>query len=416
MNILLLGTGIPTESMRGVGGAGLAVIKIAEILSRTDSVYVIPRWSERPTILRKDFVINGVEYIRRRISLELVFLMIRFSLSGSFKAVTKYAHGLNKVKYALLYIFDRAHIEATLERFKIDIVNVHGLDLHHLPYIEATIEDGMPLVCTSHGIYTFNPDIHLDFDKSFERDILRRISDADGTVITTVSTKVRELCISHFGISSDRIRVIMNGVDHERFGCVEKAVGDLRDRHSIPQDKVVLLQVGTLNERKNHRLVLNAIMRMEGELKGRLLYVVVGEGEERRILERIVRENGLDNCVIFMGFTSSEKLVDMYHLSDFLILPSTSEGFPSVFLEAMAAGLPIITYKDLEGVSDISNPECMELISHMDTDSVIAAIDRASKRKWDQEKIEEHSRLWKWEVVIREYRRLYTDLMAERRQ
>lgn len=416
MNILLTGTGIPTESMRGVGGAGAVVISVAETLSRTDNVYVIPWWSERPTILRKNLVINGVEYIRRRISLELVYFMIRCSLTGSFRAATRYAHGLNKVKYALLYIFDRAHVEATLKRFRIDVVHVHGPALLHLPYIEATIEEGMPLICTSHGICALNPDIHLDFDKSFEKDILRRISDADRTVITTVSTKVKEHCINHFGISSDRIKVVPNGVDHDRFGAVERAIGDLRNQYSIPQDKVVLLQVGTLSKIKNHSLVLRAIADMDDDIRGRLLYLIVGDGKERMTLSSITKENRLDAYVFFMGWIPDGKLPDMYHLADFFILPSTSEGLPLVFLESMAAGLPIITFADLEGVMDVYSPDCIELIPDRNVESVIAAIKHAIEGKWNKEKIMEHSNSWNWNNVCEAYRNTYVELINSRRR
>jgi len=415
MNILLIGTGIPTESMRGVGGAGAVVISIAETLSKTDKVYVIPWWSEKPTILRRNLVKNGVEYIRRRITLEVVYLMMKGSFSGSFKAATKYAHGLNKIKYALLYTFDRAHIEATLRLFKIDVVHVHGPTLPYLPYIEAAIEEGTPLVCTCHGICTLNPDINLDFDKSFEKDILRRISDADRTEITTVSTQVREQCINHFGISPDRIRVVLNGVDHDRFHSVEKAIGDLREQYSIPQDKIVLLQVGTLSKLKNHSLVLRALAEMDNEIKGRLLYVIVGDGKERKTLSSIIKENRLDACVFFMGWTD-RNLPDMYRLANFFILPSTSEGLPMVFLESMAAGLPIITFADLEGVADIFNPDCIELIPDRDVKSVIMTIQSAIEREWNREKIVKHSNSFNWGNVCEAYRNTYKELIDHERQ
>jgi len=113
-----------------------------------------------------------------------------------------------------------------------------------------------------------------------------------------------------------------------------------------------------------------------------------------------------------MGYIphTDEKLLDMYHLSDFFILPSTSEGFPLVLLEAMAAGLPIITFKDLGGVSDIYNSEYMELIPERDIESMVVTIKRAINKKWDRKKIMKLSKKWSWDFITRKYYCLYRKL------
>lgn len=414
MNILLIGTGIPTKDMQGIGGAGTVVIKIAEIFAKTDKVYVIPWWSEKPTILRKNPVINGVEYIRRRISLKLIFFIFKFFLSGSFKTTMRYTRGLNKIKYSLLYIFDRAHIELTLKCFKIDIIHVHGIALDYLPYIDVSIDKKIPLVCTSHGLNSLNPDINLDFDKNFEVDILGRLSNTECVTITTVSTEVKKRCVDIFHIPQHKIKVVLNGVDQEKFKCVIKSKKELREQHFLPQDKVILLQVGTLSKRKNHIVVVNAIMEMDDKIKEKMLYLIVGSGEEMITLSNSVKEYGLKENVMFTGRVPDEKLVEMFQLSDFFILPSTSEGLALVFLEAMASGLPIITFKDLEGVGDIYDPECMEMISNRDVGSMIDAVKRAIERKWNREQIKEHSTLWKWNEVCEKYREIYGGLMKGR--
>ena len=117
----------------------MTAIKLAEVFAKTDTVWVLPWWSERPTMFRRNPIINGVEYIRRNISLALVSRMIKSVSSGSFRGVLNYARGLNKIKYVLLYIFDRAHINLILTRNKVSVIHIHGFDLCYLPYIDSAI-------------------------------------------------------------------------------------------------------------------------------------------------------------------------------------------------------------------------------------------------------------------------------------
>ena len=246
----------------------------------------------------------------------------------------------------------------------------------------------------------------MDFNKSYEAQILRRLADA-ATSDSTVSTEVKERCVSDFGIDANRIKVIGNGIDHGIFGCNQKSKPELRKQYCLPQDRIILLQVGRLSKQKNHMAVLQALVSMGANLKGKLLYLIVGDGTEREMLSKYVTEGDLATCVSFTGFLPRAKLVDMYFLADFFILPSTSEGLPAVFLEAMDAGLPIITFKGLEGIKDIYNPECMELIPDRKVESMVATIVRAAEKKWDRERIQGFNRSRTWEYVCERYRELY---------
>jgi glycosyltransferase involved in cell wall biosynthesis len=414
MKILLIGTGIPTKGMKGIGGAGKVVITIAESFAKSNKVYVVPWWSEKPRMFQKNLLINGVEYIRRNVSLHLIFLMIKFLFLRYHNITLTYTHGLNKIKYSILYIYDRAQIELAIKEFEIEVIHVHGLVLHFLPYLDVAIEKKIPLVCTFHGLNSLDLNINLDFDKNFEEETIRRLSNIDHTTISTVSSRAKELCVNNFHIPSEKIKVILNGVDYQKFGYFKRSKMELREQYSIPQDKVIILQVGTLSKRKNQIAILSAIKEMDDNIKEKISYFIVGEGEEEMVLSNFVKENKLDKYVTFTGWLPNQKLIDIYHLSDFFTLPSTSEGLPLVFLEAIAAGLPIITFEDLEGVKDIFNPECIELIPDRKAEYINDAIERAMKRKWNREKIKEYGRLFSWENISNQYIEIYMDLEKNR--
>lgn len=407
LQILLVGTRIPARDMGNIGGGPMFVIKLAEILAKREKVLVLPWWPKKPAFFKNNPVINGVEYLSRRISPLLVARMMRYLFSGAFRTSFKYSRGLNRIKYSFLYVFDRAHIEITLEHNRVDALHIHGFGLSYLPYIDAALSRNIPLVYTSHGPTRFDSEKTEEF-RIYETYLLQRLSNTERATITAVSIGVKERLVKQSDIPPDKITVIGNGVDQELFSHTRKSKKELRKQYSLPQDKFILLQVGTLNKRKNHISVLQALANMETGLKETLGYLIVGNGKEAGRLSKFAAENGLTQSVFFTGFVAPGiKLAELYRLSDMLILPSTSEGMPLVFLEAMAAGLPIITFAGLEGVSDIYSPDCMELIPDRELASMIAAIGRAAAKKWDRAKIMENNSPRTLDAVCDKYREIY---------
>jgi len=269
-------------------------------------------------------------------------------------------------------------------------------------------------VATLHSLYTFDKNLELFFNKKLEKDIIVKLVKND-VPITAVSSSIKELCLNNFQVRSDMINVIINGVDFEKFQSVEKSKTKLIAQYSLPQNKLIFLQVGTLSKRKNHIAVLNAFMNIDKNIRKNLLYLVVGTGEEITNLSNFVKVNELGKHVIFAGRISEEKLIDMYHLSDFFILPSTSEGLPLVFLEALAAGLPIITFDDLQGVKELYHPECMELIHGRSTKDIVEAIYRAMGRNWDKSRIKGHICSISWDSVAKKYIDCYEEIIDANR-
>jgi phosphatidylinositol alpha-1,6-mannosyltransferase len=113
------------------------------------------------------------------------------------------------------------------------------------------------------------------------------------------------------------------------------------------REKTVLLTVAELKRRKGVDKTLLAIKAL-GEKGKNLLYLVVGDGPERPRLERIARENGLENRVIFTGAVPDKDLRFYYALCDIFVLPNREEkngdveGFCIVFIEAGACEKPVI--------------------------------------------------------------------------
>ncbi|RLF83557.1 hypothetical protein DRN44_00625 [Thermococci archaeon] len=411
MKVLVIGTNVPTKDFRGIGGAGKAAIMLSEYLAKIGTdVYVLPWVSGRfKSFFIKPLKVNNVNYIVGVMSAKLFREIVREFFRGRFLKPTKYVNGIfNKLKVALSVLLNYAYIELVLSTFDVDIVHIHGLRPVEMPFIEVITERNFPLVVTLHGLAS--NDLSVKFKaRELENDIFSLLASKKCTLLTSVSSKVKEEIIDRYNVNPEKVRVILNGVDHEKFQLLTDKK-KLRESLKLPVDKIVLLQVGTLSKRKNQVSVLKMLLQLEPELRNKIYYVIAGDGPEKKSLEHFCEENGISNCRIF-GFIDTKTLIKLYNASDFLIHPAYAEGLPLVFLEALSAGLPIITFRDLHGVRDIYSPDCMALIPERSIDAMVNTLKDAINRQWDRKKIKSWARRFSWENVAQKYLRLYQEVI-----
>lgn len=194
---------------------------------------------------------------------------------------------------------------------------------------------------------------------------------------------------------------------------LEKLIG----RKLLAETKV-LVTIGELSRRKNHRL---AVEMME-ELKDLdLILLIGGDGAEHAHLHKQIVEKGLENRVFMPGYVQNVKQV--LTEADCYIFPSYQEGLPVAIMEAMAAGLPVVAAK-IRGVTDlIEHGQGGYLVSGFDpTDFAVkvrrmftekygkSAVPRNKRRfqmgQWNQERIKQFSR----EVVDQRMREIYGEM------
>jgi glycosyltransferase involved in cell wall biosynthesis len=141
------------------------------------------------------------------------------------------------------------------------------------------------------------------------------------------------------GNRSDRIRVIVNGVDPA--GFVTSSDPAVRREWGVPDGRVVVGIVAGLRPEKNHEMLFRVAKRLKDESID-AHYVIVGDGPRREQLERVVTELGLTEGVSFLGVRRDVRRI----LTGLDVLVLTSEAlietFPMCLLEGMAAGRPIV--------------------------------------------------------------------------
>lgn len=124
------------------------------------------------------------------------------------------------------------------------------------------------------------------------------------------------------------------GIDNHKFSKATIDMSAKRRELGIPEDAVLLLSVGELNNNKNHETVIRAIADMN------LYYIIAGRGELQDKLENFIDTQKLRGRVKLLGFRSDVK--ELYEAADIFVFPSFREGLSLSLMEAMASGLPCV--------------------------------------------------------------------------
>lgn len=168
-----------------------------------------------------------------------------------------------------------------------------------------------------------------------------------------------------YGVSPERIRVLHNAAVPTPAVPEQERV-QLRAQLGIRNGDSVLVTIGRLSREKGHADLLRALGQFRAVGRNWKL-VIVGFGPERAALGTLARALGVDQQVVFAGFSAD--VSHYYAIANVFVLPSHSEGSSNVLLEAMMAGVPIVATR--AG----GNPE---IILHEDTGLLVPVGDHSA--------------------------------------
>ncbi|MFR2460777.1 MAG: glycosyltransferase family 4 protein [Christensenellaceae bacterium] len=136
------------------------------------------------------------------------------------------------------------------------------------------------------------------------------------------------------------------GVDIKTISNIEVDKEAYKESIGIPRDCVMLLSIGELIERKNHEVIVKAL----GKLKNPgIYYVICGKGPLKEYLYALAKKEGIENNVIFLGFRTD--IPELCKTADISVFPSKIEGLGLAGIEAMAAGVPLVS-SNVHGILD----------------------------------------------------------------
>jgi glycosyltransferase involved in cell wall biosynthesis len=217
-------------------------------------------------------------------------------------------------------------VAALLRRINPDIVHVHFIDYPLLYWFLLRPFFKYKLVVSGHGSEVSA--LHYADQKNLPARLLlflARKSDRRTGTAREIAARLEAACDAD-------VVTVPNGVDTDYWGarCESRRGG----HH--------LVSVGRLSKEKGYDVLLRSI-RLLAEEHMRVSVSIIGEGPERVYLSSLIAELGLEEVVTLTGMLNSESIRKHFGTASIFVLPSRSEGMPLALLEAMAAGLAIIS-------------------------------------------------------------------------
>jgi len=243
---------------------------------------------------------------------------------------------------AIPFIFLRLFLLLARQRY--DVVHTHLIGANVL---------AAPLAALYQVPVRFTHDqTHDDVrDYSFLHRWLDTLANRLNHHVIAVSSSIRTFLCRKERIPADKISVIYNSVDLERFSPKGDPRGrqEGRKRWGLPADALIVGGVGRLHYQKNFPLFLEVAAEVCNRLP-QALFVIAGEGPERAHLEEMSQRLGIASRVRFLGFVKD--MPELYQSLDLLLLTSHFEGTPLTVLEAMAMGVPVVA-SQVDGVAEV---------------------------------------------------------------
>jgi L-malate glycosyltransferase len=236
-----------------------------------------------------------------------------------------------KTHLSLNGLYQLLRLAIFLHRGRFHVVHAHDLWANLLGVPAAWLAR-TPIVISSRRYQA-----DLDWYKPWRTKVIRLIYRLSTHVVVN-SSSVREILVKRDALPPEKVRIIYNGVDVDRFSSAP------RDRNRLlpgigPRSKLVVVLANMYGPVKGHSHLISAACSVCRKAPD-TMFVLIGDGKERPKLEQRVREAGMEKRFLFLGHRND--VPELLPCCDLSVLPSESEGLPNSVLEAMAAGLPVV--------------------------------------------------------------------------
>ena len=322
-----------------------------------------------------------------------------------------YYHEVSVSDYPL---FEYAPYELLLSSKLVDVAINQKLDILHVHYaiphasaafsaqqILKTRNIDLPFITTLHGT-----DITLlGKDKSFQPVIEFAINQSDA--VTAVSESLKEDTYQFFDIKKN-IKVIPNFIDPGLYRFAEDI--ELRAQFA-EKDEVIITHISNFRKVKRVDDVIRIFEGVQQQLSAKLL--MVGDGPELHQVKNLARELGISDKVFFLG--KSKRIEQITSISDVFLLPSETESFGLVALEAMASGVAVVS-SNVGGLPEVNKDGVTGFLNEVgDIEGMITSVLTILKDKDTLARFKtnalKHSQNFELNKIVPVYENLYISLV-----
>jgi sugar transferase (PEP-CTERM/EpsH1 system associated) len=244
---------------------------------------------------------------------------------------------------------------------KVDLLHAHQFTPFFYAMTGRFMRKTPAVLLTEHGR-------HFPDYPRMKRRVINRLWLRSRDRVVAVGQAVRQALIDNDGFQTKHVGVIYNGVDGSLFGGDDNDRELIRRELDIGVDDFLLIQVARLDYLKDHATAVRALARVVQGLPSARL-ILVGEGPERQKIVADIERAGMQNHVRLLGLRTD--IARLLRAADVFLLTSISEGIPVTLIEAMAAGIPVVS-TNVGGIPEVVVDEQTGLLAPSGDDAALA--------------------------------------------
>ncbi|ACS34644.1 glycosyltransferase family 4 protein [Thermococcus gammatolerans] len=304
----------------------------------------------------------------------------------------------------LRYLWIKSEVKSILrviekEGLEFDVIHAHYSWPSGAVAVKLKEKFGVPVVITEHTSQTLRK--YLEKRDSFIFNVWQK---ADAII------RVRKGdigLISQAANGKTPVFYIPNGFNGENFRLMSKNAA--REILGLPKGKKIILNVAQMySPVKGHEFLIKAFSKVL-QKRNDVLLVLVGDGKLKPKIESLIHELNVQDYVVLAGTRPHNEIPLWMNAADLFVLPSLSEGNPTVMFEALGVGLPFIG-TTVGGVPEIiisddygllcppKDPECL-------AEKILITLDK----EWDREKIRKYAEQFMWENISKKILGVYRE-------
>ena len=324
----------------------------------------------------------------------------------------------NFVDWALQMNFSLVErcIRLFVETGRFDIIHAHDW---LVAFAAKTLKNAFktPLISTIHATESGrNWGIHNDTQK-YINDVEWMLTYESWKVIVNslyMKNEVKNL----FGLPEDKIYVIPNGVNKNRFNGCERDYG-FRRKYAADNEKLIFF-VGRLVNEKGAQVLVDAVPKVLHHFRD-AKFVIAGKGPQLDYLRGKAAVMDISHKVYFTGYISDEDLGKFFKCADIAVFPSLYEPFGIVALEGMAAGIPVVA-SDTGGMGEVvchevDGMKCYTGNANSLADCILELLFNPGKaEEMKKRALDKVDKIYNWEAISGQTLEVYTKVAEEGRK
>ncbi|MFL2664815.1 MAG: glycosyltransferase [Dehalococcoidia bacterium] len=171
----------------------------------------------------------------------------------------------------------------------------------------------------------------------YER-FLTKITNPLVDIVEVNSKKGKDTVHKNLKVPKEKLRVIYSGINVKKYQ-IRKSKKQIKKTLQISNSQKVILCAGRLRAVKGINFGIESFYEIQKSINN-AIFLIIGDGEDKKKLEKISNQLHLNDKIKFLGVRND--LPELFSISNIVIMPSLTEGFPRIAIESMAAGKPIV--------------------------------------------------------------------------